>query len=135
MRDELAGKASRDLLRDTAVGLRVDAGNPSLKEVEKAAAALCVEEENAGWVRLPDSTLSDYLSGRRDVLPDWRFIHTFVVVCHRLAIANGLEPEPLRDLKATFGALWKAAKHKEKGSLTVITPLPYRQYDILEPTI
>ncbi|GAA0968212.1 hypothetical protein GCM10009555_013170 [Acrocarpospora macrocephala] len=107
--------------------------------VDQVANDLIEEQQGArihiAWKRLPTSTVSEVLSGKFRKLPDWQFFHTFVAVCHRLAVANELEVPPARELMAEFGSLWKAAKLETGGSLAYVSSPRWTPGDILEPTI
>src|SRR3984957_20643135 len=64
--------------------LRQRAGQPSYSTLERLRGH-----------QLKRATMSDVLNGNRVNLPDWRFVHGFVVACQAAAAENGLDANEL----------------------------------------
>ncbi|WP_157383530.1 hypothetical protein [Nonomuraea coxensis] len=60
---------------------------------------------------LPASTLNDILNGKRERLPDWGLVASFVAVCRRHAEQTGLPAGPLGTLEE-WAARWRAARNE-----------------------
>ncbi|WP_214103428.1 hypothetical protein [Acrocarpospora catenulata] len=133
-----ASRHCQHRLLELAQRLHLDAGHPTLATIERVAGDLIDEKQRAGvedaWKRLPTSTVSEYLSGKSR-LPDWQFFHTFVAVCHRIAVQNDLDVPPPSELMAEFGALWKAAKAETGSAPGYVASPRWTPGDILEPTV
>ncbi|WP_336204528.1 hypothetical protein [Nonomuraea sp. LPB2021202275-12-8] len=63
---------------------------------------------------LPGSTVSDILNGKRERLPDWRLVASFVMVCHRHAQLTGLPTDALGSVEQ-WQARWRAARNEQTG--------------------
>ncbi|MGP3920905.1 hypothetical protein [Nonomuraea sp. 10N515B] len=61
---------------------------------------------------LPGSTLSDILNGKRERLPDWGLVASFVMVCHRHAEQTGLPTDALGTVKQ-WQDRWRAARNEQ----------------------
>ncbi|KAB8189657.1 hypothetical protein FH608_039425 [Nonomuraea phyllanthi] len=61
---------------------------------------------------LPESTLNDILNGKRERLPDWGLVASFVMVCHRHAEQNGL-PTLAFETVEQWQARWRAARNAQ----------------------
>src|SRR5215831_8435209 len=77
--DSVAGRFVDDLSQ-----LRKRAGQPSYSTLERLSGH-----------RLKRATMSDVLNGNRVRVPDWRFIHEFLIACQAAAVENGLEVDQL----------------------------------------
>ena len=77
--------------------LRQLAGRPSYSVLERLS-----EHE------LRRTTMSDVLNGNRVKLPDWRFVHQFVVACRAAAVQNGLDANELGTV-ADWNRHWDGA--------------------------
>ena len=64
---------------------------------------------------LPGSTLSDILTGKRERLPDWGLVSSFVMVCHRHAELTGLPAYGLGTVEQ-WQARWRAARNEPPPS-------------------
>ncbi|MEV0612591.1 hypothetical protein AB0I81_04635 [Nonomuraea sp. NPDC050404] len=60
---------------------------------------------------LPASTLNDILNGKRERLPDWGLVASFVQVCHRHAEQTGLLTDTLGTVEQ-WQARWRAARNE-----------------------
>ncbi|WP_143043561.1 hypothetical protein [Nonomuraea jiangxiensis] len=60
---------------------------------------------------LPESTLNDILNGKRERLPDWKLVASFVMVCRRHAELTGLPTDDLGTV-AQWQARWRAARNE-----------------------
>ncbi|MEV0381569.1 hypothetical protein [Nonomuraea sp. NPDC050643] len=60
---------------------------------------------------LPGSTLSDILNGKRERLPDWGLVASFVMVCHLHAGQTGLPTNTLGTV-SQWQARWRAARNE-----------------------
>lgn len=88
------------------IELREAAGQPSYSRMNVLSrAAGCPKE-------LPASTLSDILNGKRERLPDWGLVASFVMVCHRHAQQTGLPVDALGTV-AQWQARWRAARNEQ----------------------
>ncbi|MDA0634390.1 hypothetical protein OUY22_13280 [Nonomuraea sp. MCN248] len=88
--------------------LRESAGQPSYSEMNLLSRALDVPKE------LPASTLSDILNCKRERLPDWKLVASFVMVCHRHAAQTGLPVDRLGTLEQ-WQSRWAAARSEQPG--------------------
>lgn len=61
---------------------------------------------------LPGSTLSDILNGKRERLPDWGLVASFVMVCRHHAEQTGLPTDGL-DTVEQWQARWRAARNEQ----------------------
>ncbi|MEV4800589.1 hypothetical protein AB0K18_11290 [Nonomuraea sp. NPDC049421] len=61
---------------------------------------------------LPPSTLNDILKGKRERLPDWGLVASFVMVCHRHAELTGLPAEALGTVQQ-WQERWLAARSEQ----------------------
>ncbi|MFI7448706.1 hypothetical protein ACIBQX_14515 [Nonomuraea sp. NPDC049714] len=61
---------------------------------------------------LPESTLSDILNGKRERLPDWELVASFVMVCRTHAERTGLATDPLGTVEQ-WQARWRAARTEQ----------------------
>ncbi|MFI7132257.1 hypothetical protein ACIBQ1_41730 [Nonomuraea sp. NPDC050153] len=87
------------------IELRESAGQPSYSQMQRLSRAPGVPKE------LPGSTLSDILNGKRERLPDWGLVASFVMVCHRHAELTGLPTEALGTVEQ-WQARWRAARNE-----------------------
>ncbi|WP_156326004.1 hypothetical protein [Nonomuraea sp. SBT364] len=72
---------------------------------------------------LPASTVSDILTGKRERLPDWKLVVSFVMVCHRYAGESGLPGDALGTVEQ-WQARWRAARNEPAR------PHPTGSYDL-----
>ncbi|MCK2218781.1 hypothetical protein MF672_034045 [Actinomadura sp. ATCC 31491] len=88
------------------VGLREAAGQPSYSTMHQLSRAPGVPKE------LPASTVNDILTGKRERLPDWGLVASFVKVCHRHAELTGLPTDALGTVEQ-WQARWRAARSEQ----------------------
>ncbi|MFG1945337.1 hypothetical protein [Nonomuraea sp. NPDC048826] len=86
--------------------LRISAGQPSYAEMNLLSRGTPKE--------LPASTLSDILNCKRERLPDWKLVASFVMVCHRYAAQTGLPVDNLGTLEE-WQSRWRAAWDARPG--------------------
>ncbi|MFC4122573.1 hypothetical protein [Nonomuraea zeae] len=87
------------------IELRESAGQPSYSQMQRLSRAPGVPKE------LPTSTVSDILNGKRERLPDWGLVASFVMVCHRHAELTGLPTNALGTVEQ-WQARWRAARNE-----------------------
>ncbi|MED7925085.1 hypothetical protein SMD20_12605 [Nonomuraea sp. LP-02] len=90
------------------IELREAAGQPSYAHMCRLSRLLKTPKP------LPASTLHDILNGKRERLPDWDVVASFVAVCRRHAESTGLPPGSLGTLEQ-WQARWRSARN-EPGS-------------------
>ncbi|MEV4837372.1 hypothetical protein AB0K05_22805 [Nonomuraea sp. NPDC049486] len=90
------------------IELREAAGQPSYGRMNRLSRAPGIPKE------LPTSTLSDILNGKRERLPDWELVSSFVTVCHRHAEQTGLPVAPLGTVPQ-WQARWLAARKEPRA--------------------
>lgn len=83
--------------------LRELAGSPTLSQLRK----LSQRAENQHRL-LAESTTHDILTGKRERLPEWPWVASFVVACHTAAAVTGLDTEALGSLQEWL-TRWRAA--------------------------
>lgn len=88
------------------IELREAAGQPSYSQMQRLSRAPGIPKE------LPGSTLSDILNGKRERLPDWELVASFVMVCHRHAQRTGLPVDALGTVEQ-WQARWRAARNEQ----------------------
>lgn len=88
------------------IELRESAGQPSLSQMQR------LSREPGVFKELPGSTLSDILNGKRERLPDWGLVASFVMVCHRHAQQTGLPTGALGTVEQ-WQARWRAARNEQ----------------------
>jgi hypothetical protein len=86
------------------IGLREAAGQPSFGQMHKLSQTRGIPRE------LPPSTVSDVLNGKRERLPDWEFVASFVMVCHLHARHSGLLPEKTLGTLEHWNTRWLDAR-------------------------
>ncbi|MFB4287346.1 hypothetical protein ACBI99_06890 [Nonomuraea sp. ATR24] len=74
---------------------------------------------------LPASTVSDILTGKRERLPDWKLVASFVMVCHRHAEQTGLPRDALGTVEQ-WQTRWRAARSEQPPRTPYVpgTPAP-----------
>ncbi|GAA1709806.1 hypothetical protein GCM10009734_10910 [Nonomuraea bangladeshensis] len=85
------------------IELREAAGQPSYAQMHRWSRLLDTPK------KLPVSTLNDILNGKRERLPDWELVASFVAVCRRHAESTGLPPGSLGTLEQ-WQVRWRAAR-------------------------
>ncbi|WP_344472890.1 hypothetical protein [Nonomuraea monospora] len=90
--------------------LREAAGQPPYSQMKRLSRAGDVPKE------LPESTLNDILNGKRERLPDWQLVASFVMVCRRHAELTGLPTDALGSV-AQWQARWLAARNERAHAI------------------
>lgn len=90
--------------------LREAAGQPTYSQMKRLSRAEDIPKE------LPESTLNDILNGKRERLPDWQLVASFVMVCHRHAEQSGLPTDALGGL-ALWQERWRAARNERPHAI------------------
>jgi hypothetical protein len=88
------------------IELRESAGQPSYSQMQRLSRVPGTPKE------LPGSTVSDILNGKRERLPDWGLVVSFVMVCHRHAELTGLLTDGLGTVEQ-WQARWRAARNEQ----------------------
>ncbi|NRQ33679.1 hypothetical protein HII36_17740 [Nonomuraea sp. NN258] len=88
------------------IELRESAGQPSYSQIQRLSRAPDMPKE------LPGSTLNDILNGKRERLPDWELVASFVRVCHRHAERTGLPTAALGSVEE-WQTRWRAARAEQ----------------------
>lgn len=91
---------------EALIELRESAGQPSYSQMHRLSRAQGIPKE------LPPSTLNDILNGKRERLPDWSVVASFVMVCRHHAELTGLPAYALGDV-AQWQAHWRAARNAQ----------------------
>ncbi|MFC5825899.1 hypothetical protein [Nonomuraea insulae] len=87
------------------IELRESAGQPSYSEMHRLSRTPDIPKE------LPPSTLNDILNGKRERLPDWKLVASFVMVCHRHAEQTGLPTYALGTVEQ-WQTHWRIARNR-----------------------